>query len=234
MEDAELFERLKNVALDSAWSALARRGYPNQFCEGLRVFRPDLKIAVRATTVRCLPVRPDLQQQIREQGPPLNAQSVEEADAGDILVIDAGGETGGGFLGDIIAARLVARGGVGIVADGAIRDLEEIRRMPLGLYLKGAHAAGSGRRIMPVERNVTVRCGNVTVVPGDVLYGDCEGVLVIPAALAVEVLAEAEATDHKELFLRAKLEAGESIYGIYPPSPETLREYENYKNAQRN
>ena len=232
MKDAELFERLKKVALDSAWSCLAKRGYPNQFCEGLQVYTPDRRMAGRAITVRCLPVRPDVLQKIRAEGPPLNAQAVEEANENDVLVIDAGGETGGGFLGDVIAARLVSRGGIGIVADGAIRDLEEIRPMPLSLYLKGVHAAGSGRRIMPVERNVPVRCGNVTVLPGDVLYGDCEGVLVIPSQLAEEVLLEAEATDHKELFLRAKLEAGESIYGIYPPSEETMREYEEYKKSQ--
>ena len=229
MNETDMLARLKSVALESAWNTLNRLGYSNQFCEGLQVIRPDLEMVGRALTVRCLPIRPDLQETLRQQGPALNARAAEETQAGDVLVIDSGGETGAGFLGDVIAAKFLANGGAGIVCDGAVRDLHVLRQMPLPLYIKGAHAAGVNRRLVPADLNIPVRCGNVTILPGDYLKGDSQGVLVIPAALLEQVVTEAEATDHKELYLRRKIEAGASIYGVYPPNEETMREYEAYR-----
>jgi len=229
MTESEIFDLLRRVSLDSAWGVLNRLGYPNQFCEGLQVVRPDLTMVGRAVTVRCLPIRPDLAEAMRAQGPPYNARAAEEAKPGDILVVDAGGETGAGFLGDVIAARFLYNGGAGIVIDGALRDLQILRAMPLPIYLKAAHAAASGRRIVPVDYNVPVAVGRVTVLPGDVLIGDAEGVLVIPRALAEQVAREALATDHKENFLRRLLEQGRSIYGVYPPNEATLAEYKAYR-----
>jgi regulator of RNase E activity RraA len=231
MTDQELFDKLKEVALDSAWGVLSRLGYPDQFIGGLQVIRPERVMVGRATTLRYVPMRKDLAETMRARGHALNAEAAEEAAPGDVLVVDSGGCVEAGFLGDNIAARFIYRGGVGIVCDGAVRDLTVLREMPLSLYLRGAHAAASGRRIVAVERNAPVRCVDVTVLPGDILMGDAEGVLVIPAALAEQVATEAAATDDKELFLRRKLEAGASIYGVYPPNEATLKEYEAYKKG---
>ncbi|MBI3911971.1 MAG: hypothetical protein HY320_13700 [Armatimonadetes bacterium] len=228
MDETQMFDLLRRISLDSAWGVLNQLGYPNQFCEGLQVVRPDLLMVGRAVTIRCLPIRRDLAEQVRARGPMLNARAAEEARPGDVLVVDAGGETGAGFLGDVIAARFIYNGGAGMVIDGALRDLQILGKMPLPLYLKAAHAAGSGRRILPVDYNVPVRVGNVTVLPGDVLMGDAEGVLVIPRALAEQVAREALATDHQENFLRGVLEQGRSIYGVYPPDEAILAEYEAY------
>ena len=109
------------------------------------------------------------------------------------------------------------------------RDLSVLRQMPMSLYIRGAHAAASGRRIVAVDRNIPVRCGDVTVLPGDILLGDAEGVLVIPRSVAEQVTSEAAATDDRELFLRRKIEQGASIYGIYPPNEAALREYEEQR-----
>jgi regulator of RNase E activity RraA len=230
--EPELFERLRHVALDSAWGSLARLGYGDQFIGGLHVIRPERVMVGRATTLRYVPIRKDLAEAMRARGHALNGVAAEEAEPGDVLVVDSGGCVEAGFLGDNIAARFIYRGGVGIVCDGAIRDLHVLREMPISLYIRGAHAAASGRRIVAVDRNVPVRCGGVTVLPGDILLGDAEGVLVIPRALAEQVAAEAAATDDKELFLRRKLEQGASIYGVYPPNEATLKEYEEYRRNQ--
>lgn len=231
MSDEGLFEKLRQVSLDSAWGALTRLGFGDQFIGGFQVVQPDRMMVGRAITLRYLPVRKDLAETMRARGPALNTQAAEETEPGDVLVVDAGGCVEAGFMGDVIAARFLYRGGVGIVCDGSVRDLSVLRTMPLSLYIRSAHAAGSGRRIVAVERNTPVRCGGVTVLPGDILLGDAEGVLVIPRAVAEQVAEEAAATDHKELFLRRKLEQGASIHGVYPPNEATLREYEEYRRG---
>jgi regulator of RNase E activity RraA len=130
-----------------------------------------------------------------------------------------------GFIGDILVAGFMARGGSGILCDGAVRDLSYLRTVDLPLYTRGAHASGVGRRLVGLDLNIPVRIAEVTVLPGDVLMGDAEGVLAIPAELAEAVADEALATDEKEAFLREKLAQGVSIVEAYPPSEAIMQEY---------
>jgi len=229
-----LWEKLRAASLDSLWTALDERGYPDQFLEGLRVIRPDLKMVGRAVTLRYLPARPDLAAEMQAKGPMIVVQAAEATHPGDVLVVDCGGCTEAGFIGDLIAARFVAQGGVGIVVDGSVRDLATLLEMPLALYVRDVHAAMSKRRLVGVDWNVPIRCANVTVRPGDLMVGDAEGVLAIPAALASEVADAALALDGLENYLRQQyLEAGRSLLGTYPHTPpEVVAEYEAWK-AQR-
>lgn len=225
MEDRALLERLGKVNLEPVWEALCRRGYVNQFSAGLRVFRPDLKLVGRARTLRYLPLRPDLPQVSAR--PALNARAAEETEPGDILVVDIGGLRHAGFLGDVIVTRFLKRGGAGILVDGAVRDWGVLSQMPLPLYARAAHASGTGLHIVGVDYQAPVNCGGVTVIPGDLILGDAEGFVVLPRALAEEVLTEAEATDDKEQFLRRKMEEEDvSVYECYPPSERILAEWE--------
>ncbi len=229
-EEREIFERLLTVSTDSAWAVCSSLGYPNSFIEGLTAVRPDRKMVGRAITLRYVPIRPDVRDQQTALGSAINKRAVELSGPGDVLVVDSGGETGAGFIGDVIATRFIVRGGAGMVVDGAIRDLHYLRTVDLPIYIRGAHAAGSGRRIIGVGLNEIVRCGGVAVVPGDLLLGDAQGVLVIPRAIAREVADRAYATEHKENFLRATLQKGfRTIDECYPPSEEVLREYEEYR-----
>jgi regulator of RNase E activity RraA len=222
---------LRAASLDSLWTALDERGYPDQFLEGLRVIRPDLKMVGRAVTLRYLPTRPDLAAEMQAAGPMLVVQAAEATCAGDVLVVDCGGCTEAGFVGDLIAARFVAQGGVGIVVDGSVRDLSALLEMPLALYVRDVHAAMSKRRLVGVDWNVPIRCANVTVRPGDLMVGDAEGVLAIPAGLAEEIADAALALDGLENYLRQQyLEAGRSLRGTYPNTPpEVVAEYEAWK-----
>jgi regulator of RNase E activity RraA len=225
MDDHAFLERLAKVNLESVWDGLMRRGYVNQFSAELRVFRPDLKLVGRARTLRYLPLRPDLP--AVGARPSLNARSAEETEPGDILVVDIGGLTSAGFLGDVIVTRFLLRGGKGLLVDGAVRDWGVLCEMPLPLYARGLHASGTGNHILGVDYQVPVNCGGVTILPGDLILGDPEGFIVLPVALAEEVLAEAEETDAKERFLRRKMEdEGLSIYECYPPSAKVLAEWE--------
>ena len=229
-EEGLIFEKLLQVSTDSAWAVCSSLGYPNSFIEGLTTILPDRKMVGRALTLRYVPIRPDLNERERASGSTLAKRAVELAGPGDILVVDAAGETGAGFIGDVIGTRFVVRGGAGLVIDGAIRDLHYLRTIGLPMYLRGAHAAGSGRRIVGVELNGTINCGGVAVIPDDILLGDAQGVLVIPRAIARDVAEKAAATEHKENFLRATLQKGiRTIDDVYPPNAEVLAEYEVYR-----
>lgn len=230
-EDAKLFSKLKSVNIDSAWAVLAGLGMPDTFINSLICIRPDLKMVGRARTLRYIPLRRDIQQRLKL--PPLNTKSAEESEPGDIIVVDAHGCTEAGFTGDVVTTRFLVRGGAGMVVDGAVRDLHVIREMSMPLYIKGAHAAASGRAIMGADYQVPIQCGGVAISPGDILVGDSEGVLVIPANFAEEVAEKALAIDHKENFLRSVLEEGKRpIYEVYPPNAEVQAEYEAYKTEE--
>lgn len=232
-DERVLFEKLLKVSTDSAWAVCASLGYPDSFIAGLTALQPERKLIGRALTLRYVPTRPDLRDQERTAGAALNKRAVELSGSGDVLVVDAGGETGAGFVGDVILTRFIVRGGAGLVVDGAIRDLHYLRTVGLPIYLRGAHAAASSRRIIGVGLNEVVRCAGVAVVPGDILLGDAQGVLVIPRAIVAEVAERALAIEHKESFLRATLQRGDrTIDEVYPPNEEVLREYEEYRRHE--
>jgi regulator of RNase E activity RraA len=223
--EQRIFDKLRRCTLDSVWNGLSARGYGDQFIGGLRVIQPDHVMVGRALTLRLMPRRPDLEERVRGEGPYLVARAVTQTRAGDVMVVDAGGCVDAGFIGDILVAGFMARGGAGLVCDGAVRDLSYLRTLDLPLYIRGAHASGIGRRLLGLDLNIPVRIAEVTVLPGDLLMGDAEGVLAIPAELAEAVADEALETDAKETFLREKLAEGVPITQAYPPSEAILQEY---------
>jgi regulator of RNase E activity RraA len=233
--DAELFKKLTSVAIDSLWSALDKLGYPDMFIEGVKPVHANLdrKLVGRAITLRYLPIRKDFAESIRaKEQYGLNVRAAEEAQAGSVIVVEAGGETGAGFWGDVIATRFIVRGGVGIVTDGAMRDLSQTRPLDIAIYVRATHPAASGRRMVAVEHNLPIRCSNVTVLPGDIIVGDAEGVLVVPAQLAEQVANQAIAAEEKEEYIRRKLLAGSTILGVYPPNEAITREFEEWKKRK--
>lgn len=234
-QDAALFGKLTSVAIDSIWGALDTLGYRDTFIEGVKPVHsdPNRKMAGRAMTMRYLPIRKDLAEAMaakHEYG--INVRTAEESKPGTVMVVEAGGDTGGGFWGDVIATRFIMNGGVGVVTDGAIRDIVQLRAMDLAIYVRATHPAASPRRMIAVDYNVPIRCSGVAVLPGDIIVGDGEGVIVVPAHLANEVADKAIATEGKENYIRDKLLAGASILGIYPPNPAITREYEEWKARQ--
>jgi regulator of RNase E activity RraA len=224
---ADVVEKLRTVATATLTVQLRKRGLDNVVLEGLRPTRPDLRLAGRARTVRYLPLREDL---AAERTTGMNAQkrAVEAIRPGDVLIIDARGEPGAGTMGDILALRVQQRGGAGIVTDGGLRDSEPIAALELPVYHASVHPAVLGRRHVPWESGTPIACAGVLVEPGDVLVGDPDGVVVVPAALAREVAADAVEQERQERFIAERVAEGEAIDGLFPLGPDWLPAYQEW------
>ncbi len=232
-EDRTLFEKLSRVGIETVWAQLRAAGFEQTFIHELVALHPDRRLIGRARTIRYLPNRPDLRERLYSEGPQLNYVSAEEAEPGDVLVFDSGGETRASVSGDVTTTRFLYRGGAGLVIDGAMRDVPELAGMPLQVYMRTGQAAGVSPIMMSVDYQVPVRVGSVTVVPGDLLLGDRHGILVIPAALADEVVDRALAVDELEEFQRSLLLQGESLYGVYPANDEVRQRFEESRKTGR-
>jgi len=232
--DRVLFGKLMQVGLEAAWAVVTSEGYPQCFINELHPLNTGRRMVGRARTIRYLPNRKDLRDQIYSQGPQLNYRSAEEALPGDVLVFDAGGETHSTVSGAITTTRFVMRGGSGILVDGCMRDIPDLTAMPIGIYLRCGHASSVSPILMSVDYQVPVRIGGVTIVPGDILIGEDHGVLVIPASIVDKVLERAMAHDEQEEFQRYLLLRGEPIYGVYPELNEANRKrFEEFKKQKK-
>src|SRR5204863_2664688 len=135
-------------------------------------------------------------------------------------------------LGNILATRIMRRGAAGIVTDGAFRDSPAIRALDFPTYAAGQSPHVSNQVHHPQDINVAIGCGGVAVLPGDLVVGDGEGVIVIPIGIAEDVVRAAHEQEQREDFILEKIDSGSSIIGVYPPDEHTLREYEQWLNAR--
>ncbi len=219
-----VLEGLREVSTATLASLLRKRGLNGLTLDGLRSTRPGTRMAGYARTVRYLPLREDLLAMYTG----MNAQkrAIEEIRPGEVLVIEARGEQGAGTIGDILGLRAQVRGAAGIVTDGAIRDSAALARLEIPAYHAAVHPAVLGRRHVPWESGVAVACAGVTIQPGDILVGDADGVVVLPPAIAAEVLADAREQERQEEFIAARVAQGESIDGLYPLGDAHRADYE--------
>ena len=224
-----LFDKLMRVGLESAWSLVTAEGYPQNFINELSPLKANTRMVGRARTMRYLPNRKDVRDKLYAAGPQLNYKSAEEAQPGDVLVFDAGGETRAGVSGGVTTIRFLVRGGAGLVIDGAMRDVPELEAMPIQTYMRRGHASSVAPLMMSVDYQVPVRIGSVTVIPGDILVGESTGILVIPAAIAEKVANTALEHDEQEEFQRELLLKGESIVGVYPMNDATRKRFAEWK-----
>ena len=230
---ADLLAAVARVSTATLASQLRKRGFNHVTLDRLQTTRPSQKMAGFARTLRYVPFREDL---FAEVGTTvgrtgLNAQkrAVEQVRPGEILVIEARGDPTAGTVGDLLALRAQVRGANGIVTDGAIRDSETLRsQLAIPVYYAAAHPAVLGRRHVPWEVNVAVACAGVTVVPGDIIVGDGDGVIVVPAHLAMEVARDAAEQERQEEFAAAMIAKGESVDGLYPLGKRWRAAYENW------
>ncbi len=219
-------EALRRVSTATLTSELWKRGLRNTFLAGLTPVRPDLRLVGYAFTLRYIPMREDLDVMVPHDNlTNIQRLAIEAVGPGDVLVIDARNEVGAATLGNILATRVRARGAAGIVTDGAFRDWPAFRDIDLPTYARAAHATASVARHHPADMNVPIGCAGVAVMPGDVVVGDAEGIVVVPRAYAEEVAHEALEHELLEEFILEKIEGGASIVGTYPPDEATLAEY---------
>ena len=169
---------------------------------GIKPLDPYMKMVGRALPVRCYP------------GDNLALyQGIEAAQPGDVLVFDCGGYAAGHF-GDMMAHACMAKGVAGVVIDGTCRDRNDIVELGLPVFTRGLNPAGTVKASLG-RVGERIVAGGVLVEPGDIVFGDCDGVVVVPAGEADTVFAAALAKHHKEERIAERLDAGESALAVY-------------------
>jgi len=228
-------ERLKKVSTATLTTVLFKRGLRNVFIQGVFLLNHKApRMVGEAFTLRYIPAREDLDQlgAFEGRGHP-QREAIEACPAGNVLVMDARRDASAATGGDILMTRLMVRGVAGVVTDGGLRDSPTIEKLPWPAYCGGRAAPLNLVRHHAVESQVPIGCGGVAVYPGDVLVGDAEGVVVIPARIADEIATEAESQTQFEDWVEDKVRQGRSIFGLYPPDAQTKAEFESWKKNRR-
>ena len=214
--------KLMTVSVATLCTALFKRGLRNQFIQDVHPLNAGLPNMVgEAFTLRYIPAREDLNpiSVFLDRSHPQRA-AVEQCPSGAVLVIDSRKDARAASAGGILVSRLMKRGVAGVVTDGGVRDSPEIARLSMPAYHHRPSAPTNLTLHQAIDINVPIGCGDVAVFPGDVVVGDAEGVIVIPAHMADEVAAEAVEMTAFEDFVTEKVHEGRSILGLYPPTDE--------------
>lgn len=226
--------RLQTVSTATLCTALFKRGLRNQFLQDVRPLNARLPNMVgEAFTLRYIPAREDLNPitVFQDRKHPQRV-AVEQCPPGSVMVFDSRKDARAASAGSILVTRLMVRGCAGVVTDGGFRDSPEIAEMPFPAYHQRPSAPTNLTLHQALDINVPIGCGDVAVWPGDVLVGDREGVIVIPAHLADEVAAEAVEMTAFEDFVTEEVKKGRSILGLYPATdPRTPEEFAAWRQA---
>ena len=218
----ETREKLRTVSVATLCTALFKRGLRNQFIQDVRPLNPGAGTMVgEAFTLRYIPAREDLNplSVFQDRAHP-QRKAVEDCPPGAVMVIDSRKDPRAASAGGILVSRLMKRGVAGVVTDGGFRDSYEIAALPFPSYHNRPASPTNLTLHQAIDINVPIGCGDVAVFPGDVVVGDAEGVIVIPAHLADEVAAEAIEMTAFEDFVTEEVLKGRSILGLYPPTEE--------------
>jgi regulator of RNase E activity RraA len=217
--------KLKTVSAATICTALFKRSLRHQFIQDVRPLAPPRENMVgEAFTLRYIPAREDLNPitVFADRTHP-QRRAVEECPPGAVFVIDSRKDPRAASAGSILISRLMVRGVAGVVTDGGFRDSPEIATLAIPAYHNRPSAPTNLTRHQALDINVPIGCGDVAVWPGDVVVGDAEGVVVIPAALADEIADEAVEMTAFEDFVTEEVLKGRSILGLYPPTDEQSR-----------
>ncbi len=218
-------QQLMQVSTATLCTALFKRGLRHQFIQDVRPLQQGLPNMVGpAYTLRYIPAREDLNpiSVFQDRAHP-QRKAVEECPPGAVLVIDSRKDARAASAGSILVTRLMKRGVAGVVTDGGFRDSPEIACLPFPAYHQRPSAPTNLTLHQALDINVPIGCGDAPVWPGDVVVGDREGVVIIPAHIADAVAAEAVEMTAFEDFVTEKVMEGRSILGLYPATDEKSR-----------
>jgi regulator of RNase E activity RraA len=231
-----LIERARGMSAEEAFAVLnggRGGGFRNQYEDGFQILHPGKKMVGRAFTVQFMPARPDLDAVVNAKGRITNQTAIDMVQPGDVLVVDLFGKgVDGTIVGDNLFYYLmkVAKAN-GLVVDGAIRDLEGISDMAMPAYFRKTHPSFL-TNVTITGINVPVRIGNATVMPGDLVLGDPEGIYFIPPQLVQQIVDNADEVHIHDEWTRKKFDEGKyksiDIYSS-PKDPALKKEYEEYK-----
>lgn len=216
----DIVQRMKNVAIEEAWSVLTNEGYHNQFEGNWKMIHEDVPVVGRALTAQYMPARPDVKKMIDEQGRAegrigsSNSWPIDMLQKGDVYVADGFGKiVDGTLIGDNLGNSIFAKSGNGVVFDGSLRDLGGLQEIEgFNAFVRGWDPSFL-REVMLTGINVPIRIGRAICLPGDIVLAKREGVIFIPAHLAEKVVRRAEAIMLRDRFGHQRLKEGKYTPG---------------------
>jgi 4-hydroxy-4-methyl-2-oxoglutarate aldolase len=234
-----LLQQARELSSEEVWAVLdEEHHFRNQYADGFRILHPEKAMAGRAFTVQFMPMRTDVERvaegKATQRGLPrlTNQFAIDMLQPGDVLVVDLfGKKVGGTVVGDNLfyyAMRATHRGG--LVVDGSIRDLNGISEIDMPAYFRDVDPTPIDN-VMLTGINIPIRIGGVTVMPGDLVVGDREGVYFIPPQFVKEVLDRADEIRIHDEWTKKKFDEGKykstEIYSS-PKDPNLQKEYAAY------
>lgn len=234
----EMIKRAQAMSAEEVWTVLPGKGYRNQYEDGFQILHPEKKLIGRAVTAQFMPSRPDMDKVANDHAKTAgierlsNQAVIDMLQPGDVLVVDLNGRIEGGtMVGDNLFYYIMkATNGGGLVVDGAIRDLTGIAEMNMPAYFRGVHPTPIGA-VTLTGINVPIRVGKATVLPGDMVFGDREGLYFIPPQFVKEILDRADELHIHDEWTRKMFDTGKYKSGeIYssPKDPALRKEYQEY------
>ncbi|HLV86340.1 MAG TPA: hypothetical protein VKV39_05135 [Candidatus Sulfotelmatobacter sp.] len=233
-----LMERARDLSSEEIWAVLQEKNYNNQYADGFQVLHPGKPLVGRAFTVQFMPLREDLQDIASEKAKAhglsrlMNQTAIDMLQPGDVLVVDLfGKKVNGTIVGDNLFFYVnQATHGGGLVVDGSVRDLDGLSEIDMPAYFRAVDPTPIGN-VMLTGINVPIRIGEVTVMPGDLVVGDREGVYFIPPQFVQEVMDNADVIHIHDEWTKKKFAEGKykssEIYGS-PSDPALKKEYDEY------
>ncbi|WP_435311395.1 ribonuclease activity regulator RraA [Primorskyibacter sedentarius] len=228
----ETRDKLKKVSTASVATALYKRGLRNQFVQGVvPVERKPVRMVGQAFTLRYIPAREDRNEiTVFRNRDHKQRVAVETCPEGHVLVMDARKDSRAATAGSILVTRLARRGVAGVVSDGGVRDAEGIGALDMPAYFARPSAPTNLTLHEAIDINVPISCGDAPVFPGDVMLGDGDGVMVIPAHLADEIAEECLNMESFEDFVLEQVNDGAGIIGLYPATDqENIDKYNEWR-----
>src|SRR5690349_4243178 len=228
-------DRLRTVSTATLCTQLFKRGFRNVYLQGVaRLTKPSSgNLVGPAYTMRNIPAREDIDQiNVFENPEHPQRKAIESVPPGHVLVLDCRGEKRVASGGQILTTRLTVRGAAGLVSDGPVRDSGAIAKMDFPVFCAGGSAPLNLLQHHAIDQNIPIGCGGVAVYPGDVIVGDDEGVVGIPAHLADEVAAQAIEQEKMEAFILERVQNGAKLAGTYPPNAETKAAFEAWRKEK--
>jgi len=233
-----MIERARDLSSEEVWAGLHEEGFKNQYADGFQVLHPGKTMVGRAFTVQFMPLRADVDEIAKNKAKQrglhdlTNQTAIDMLQPGDVLVVDLfGKKVDGTIVGDnLFYYAMKATNGGGLVVDGSIRDLDGIANIDMPAYFRSADPTPIGN-VMLTGINLPIRIGGVTVMPGDLVVGDREGVYFVPPQFVKEVLDRADETHIHDEWTKKKFDEGKykssEIYGS-PKDPKLQEEYREY------
>lgn len=218
-------DKLKKISTATLTTALFKRGLRRQMIQDVHPLNPQaLPMVGEAFTLRYIPAREDLNKidVFQDRKHPQRA-AIEECPPGAVLVIDSRKDARAASAGGILVSRLMKRGVAGVVTDGGFRDSHDISQLDMPAFHHRPSAPTNLTLHQALEFNVPIGCGDAPVWPGDVIVGDHDGVVVVPAHLADELANECTEMTAFEDFVGEEVMKGRSILGLYPATEEKTK-----------